>query len=187
MVVFDIATLGTSLTAGSGATMSYHRDLAAALRIGKSSTVRLYNFGIPGGYTSDGLANVQKVADLRPRVVLVEFTMNDCLISQATAQANTISLLNQLKSKSPGSDIFLLILNKVVGSSPSATSRSNLPAFNQMYRDLAASQNVGLIDTYSAWGPAGLSDIPDGVHPTPEANRLYAVPGIAGTLSSLVP
>lgn len=184
--IFDIATLGTSLTAGTGATRSFHLDLQRALSVGKESAVRTYNFGVGGGYTTDGLTKVAEVVRLRPKAVTVEFTMNDCLLDVPTAQANTITILDQLKVGLPDSQIFLLILNKVVGSSGSATARAGVNTFNDMYRSLAVSQGVGLIDTWAAWATATLTDIPDGVHPTVAANITYALPGMVAALSPFV-
>ena len=185
--IFDIATMGTSLSAGTGATQSFHLDLERALSAGKQSYVRTYNFGIGGGYTTDGIARVNEVIRLKPKVVTVEFTMNDCLVPLATAQANTISLLNSLKTGLPTSLLYLLILNKVIGAgSGGANIRTGVDTYNDMYRSLAVSQSVGLIDTYAAWAPTTLTDIPDGVHPTAAANLTYALPGMVSALSSLI-
>lgn len=185
--IFDIATMGTSLTAGSGAEQSFHRDLAAALRTGKECTLRLYNHGIPGGYSSDGLATVQNTVAMRPEVVLIEYSMNDCLTSLSTSESNTISIINALRTGTPDSVVYLMTMNPVVGSGASATSRSALPTFYQLYRDLSVSQSVGLIDTSPGWAGVTVADIPDGVHPTVAANRTYLIPAIAAALSPLIP
>lgn len=185
-VIFDIATIGTSLTAGSGAARSYHYDLEAALQPGKASKIRTYNHGIPGGYSSDGIAAYRLTSNMRAKVILIEFSMNDCLLSEATVEANTITLLDDLKAASPESAIYLMTMNPVVGSSGSATSRSALPDFYQMYRDLSVSQSVGLIDTYPTWSGVTEVEIPNGVHPTVEANRQYLVPAIASVLRPLI-
>jgi lysophospholipase L1-like esterase len=185
-VIFDIATMGTSLTAGSGASRSFHSDLEAALMPGKSRKIRTYNHGIPGGYTTDGIARVAATVAMRAKVILVEFSMNDCLKTMAAAQADAINLLNSLKASSPSSAIFLMTMNPVVGSSSSATIRANLPSYYQLYRDLALSQNVGLIDSYPRWYGVDLTEIPDGVHPTPSANKVRLIPAIAEALAGLI-
>lgn len=185
--VVDIATLGTSLTAGTGADQSFHLALQRALSVGKKTDVRTYNFGIGGGYTTNGLPLVPAVIRLRPKVVTVEYTMNDCLIPLVDAQANAITMLNQLKAGLPDSAIYLLILNKVIGAGGAgAVLRAGVNTYNDMYRALAVSQNVGLIDTYAAWGAATVTDIPDGVHPTVAANVTYALPGMVSALSPLI-
>lgn len=154
--------------------------------VGKKSRVRTYNFGIAGGYSSDGLAVYPRVAALRPKVVLLEFLMNDCLLVYNTSRANMVSMISGIKAASPASAIYLMTMNPTRGSSSSATQRSALPTFNAIYRELAPLMSVGIIDTYDGWSAATLSDIPDGVHPTDVANRTYLVPRIAEVLAPLI-
>lgn len=186
MEVFDIAALGTSLTAGHNVQSSYHRYLVPMLSAGKQSTIRTYNFGIPGGYTTTGMTVAPVAARLKPRVILIEYSMNDCLLPLATASANTISMLNLLKSASPGSLLYLMTMNSVIGSGSSITERANLADYYQIYRDLSVSQNVGLIDSFPMWSGVGFSEIPDGIHATAEAYRDRLLPLIVDQLSPLI-
>lgn len=184
--VFDIATVGSSLTAGNAISRSWHRELRNALLPGKSEEIRTYNFGIGGADIDDASAVSGRVIELRPRVITVEYSMNDCQLDFSHVQAATIAMLDELKNGTPGSSIFLMTMNPVVGSSLSATSRPNLGIFYQMYRDLAVSEGVGLIDSYPDWVGVTLTDIPDGIHPTAEANAERLVPAIASVIAPLI-
>lgn len=185
---FDIGTLGTSLTAGSGAAESYHRSLECALRPGKQSIIRSYNMGVAGGQTDPhGFANYPIVGKLRPKVILIEFSMNDLFKGVTQARADMRTLLSGLQATSPTTKLFLMTMNTVVGSSSSATSRAAVNTYYQIYRDEVVLQPaVGLIDTYPAWSGATLTDIPDGVHPTVAANTARLIPAIVAVLGPLI-
>lgn len=183
MPVFDIATMGSSLTAGNAVSRSWHRELRRALVPGRVSTVRTYNFGIGGADTNTGLSIVNQVIALRPKAVLIEYSANDCQLSFSVMRAKTIDLINALKTGAPNTAIYLMVMNPVVGSGVSAVGRPNLPTFHQMYRDLSVSENVGLIDTAPAWLGVTISEIPDGLHALPDTNRARLIPGIVAALA----
>jgi lysophospholipase L1-like esterase len=184
--VFDIATMGSSLTCGNAAGLSesWHRDLRNALLPGSSEEIRTYNFGAPGGNYLTGLSTVAAVIRLRPRVVIIEYSMNDCNLVYADAEAGTITILDQLKSGAPDSALFLMTMNNVFGSN--LTTRNDLPDFYQMYRDLSVSESVGLIDSNPAWAGTTISDMLDEVHPTAQSNKTYLVPSIVAELEPLI-
>lgn len=186
MAVFDIATMGSSLTCGNapGVTASWHRDLEDALKPGKSSRIRTYNFGVGGGNYLTGLSLVGQVINLRPRVVLIEYSMNDCNLDYVDAQAGTIDIIDQIKVGSPDSAIYLMTMNKVFGDQ--LTLRGDLPDFYQMYRNLAVSENVGLIDARPAFESTVEADYVDSVHPKAETNKAVLVPEIVSVLGSTI-
>lgn len=186
MPVFDIATMGSSLTAGNAVSRSWHRELRRSLVPGKATSIRTYNFGIGGADTNTGLAIVSQVVALKPRAVLIEYSANDCQLSFSVMRGKTIDLINALKVGTPTTGIYLMVMNPVVGSGPSAVGRPNLPTFHQMYRDLAVSENVGLIDTAPAWAGVTVAEIPDGIHPLPNTNLARLIPGIVASLSPLI-
>lgn len=185
---YDVATIGTSLTAGgdtgAGVLEPYHLQLAPALQAGKASRIRTYNFGLGGGYTDpNGLAAYPIAARLRPRVILIEFSMNDVLKSTSQARTDMRTLLSGLQAASPTSKLFLMTMNPVVGSSPSAVARAAVNTYYQIYRDeIALQPTVGLIDVYPSWSGATLTDIPDGVHPTSIAQKAKLIPAILAAL-----
>lgn len=186
MAVFDIATMGSSLTCGNatGVTTSWHTDLRNALRPGKADDICTYNFGVGGGNYLTGLSIVAQVTALRPSAVVIEYSMNDCNLTFSAAEAGTISLINQIKSGSPESAIFLMTMNNVFGSN--LTLRDDLPDFYQMYRDLSVSEGVGLIDSNPAWAGTTMSDMVDEVHPSAAANKAYLVPTMVAALAPLI-
>lgn len=184
---FDIGTLGTSLTAGSGAKESWHRGLRASLAPGKQSVIRTYNFGVAGGTNVHGLSLSPLISKLKPKVMLIEYSMNECLNDYSTSQTETISIINTIRTASPSSLIYLMIMNPVLGDSLSATSRApTLGNFYQMYRNIAASrEDVEILDTTSNWSGLIQSEIPDGIHPTSETNIARLVPAISSILRPL--
>ncbi len=183
MKIFDIAIMGTSLTAGAGRAYSYVRDLIPKLEEGKHSRVRVYNFGKDGARSDQGVTDYPQVAALRPKAVLIEYQMNDCTVAYATSQARTISIIDGIRAASPGTLVFLMTMNPTYAGASDVSSRALLPSFYQMYRDLAASKGTGLIDCYPSWAPATLADVPDGMHPLQAAHRLYTIPSIVAALS----
>lgn len=183
---FDIATMGTSLTRGHNQTDSFHRYLEAGLSEGKFTPIRTYDFGISGGTTPIGMTVAPIVAQLRPRVITIEYSMNDCLSPIATVSANTIAMLDFLKAETPDSLIYLMTMNPVIGGGYEGTRRLGVGTYYQLYRDLAVSQNVGLIDSAPLWGGVGFSEIPDGIHGTAEAYRDRLLPLIVAELSPLI-
>lgn len=186
MPLFDIATMGTSLTAGNAVSRSWHRDLRQALMSAGEIEVTTYNFGVGGADINQGLSLVEQVSAIRPRAVTIEYSANDCQIPFQTAKSKTKELIAGLRTRCSQSEIFLLIMNPVVGSGPSASGRPLLPQFQQMYRDLSVSEDVGLIDSASMWAGVTLAEIPDGIHPLPESNRVRLIPALAAALGPRV-
>lgn len=186
MSAFDIATMGSSLTACNAIERSWQAELRSALAIGKSSEIFSYNFGVGGGNINTGHTVKDRVITLRPSAILIEYSMNDCNLDFSYARTQTIALLDDLKAGTPGSLLFLMTMNPVVGDSLSATLRDDLGIYYQMYRDLAVSEDVGLIDTTPDWSGVTEDDIPDGIHPLPATNASRLVPGIVAGLSAYI-
>jgi lysophospholipase L1-like esterase len=197
--IFDIACLGTSLTAGTGSDGagglpygSYTPVLAAALAPVKSSYVRTYNFGSGGSISTGAIANfLPRVLDVKPRALLVELLTNDCIgpaiggLSLADSTTNHLTIINACRALPNPPQIFLVTMNPVIGSSYSATARTGIDIYNKIYRTLAVSHQVGLIDTFPKW-KATSADIPDGVHPTLTANIAQLIPQLVAALSPLI-
>lgn len=187
MSSLDIAILGTSLSIGAGLANSYAHDLIPFMEYGKTGRVRVYNFSKDGAQSSQGVIEYPKACALKPRVALIEYQMNDCLTSQATSRSRTLSIINGIKALSPSTLIYLVTTNPTFSEASSeAAARTFVNTYYQIYRDLAVSESVGLIDCYYAWSGATFAEIPDGVHPTVVAHRARTVPAIAAALSSLL-
>lgn len=185
--IIDIGTIGTSLTAN---TVSYvggfwQEALTRALNSGKQNRVRVYNVGAGGVTSSYGLANVQKVIAYRPKIILMEYMMNDCAtsnsISLALSEQNHRDIVSTIRASLPDTDIYFVTMNPPIGSA--TTGRLNIESYNNIYRTLGPELEVGLIDTAPSWSGATSIDIPDGIHPTLTANVSRAVPVMVSVLS----
>jgi len=76
---------------------------------------------------------------------------------------------------------FLMTKNPMAGAS--AAARANLPACNEIQRDIAAGEGAGLIDIYPLSGFPTVAQIPDGVRPPISCRLPIAVPAIASALA----
>lgn len=186
MNIFDFAIMGTSLSSGAGRPTSYVHDLVPSMEEGKEGRVRVYNFSKDGAQSSQGLIEYPKACALKPKAILIEYQMNDCTISYSTSQSRTLEIINGIKSLSPFTLIYLMTMNPVFTAGGSdAVARASVATYYQMYRDLAVSEEVGLIDCNLAYAGATIADVPDGVHASVAAERLYTVPTIKSALTGL--
>lgn len=73
-------------------------------------------------------------------------------ISVAQARTNLIMMIDGIRAQNPRAEIILQTMNPAwnspVGANESATLRPNLPAYYQMYRDVAAERGLFLIDHF---------------------------------------
>lgn len=189
MEIFHLVTMGTSLTAGNASSGGQWQPvLTRALAPGKADRVRVSNVGA-GGVTSDyGLAtSLPLTLKYRPDAVTIEYLMNDCStsnsVSEALCESNTIAIMDALRAELPSIAIFLLILNPALAS---VTSRAGLNTYNAIYRALAVSEGVGLIDTWDAWGTPTTTEIPDSIHPTLAANVEFALPEMVTQIAPVI-
>lgn len=198
MSIFDVAFLGTSLTAGTGTANAggvakpgglWQPELMRALLPGRSSELRYYNFGIPGGTSVDGLALAPKVAGLRPRVAVIEFCVNDAAtaksVSLAQSLANTEAIIDAFQASWPETQVVLMTMSPVIGSA--VASRPNLSAYHGQYRTLAASrEDILLIDNEPSWAGVTIAEMPDGLHPLLSSLHARLIPDIVGVLGPLI-
>lgn len=177
----SIVTLGTSLTAS----IDWQTPLAAHLSAHLDRRVSIVAVAAGGVTSRWGLAQVDRVAALRPAVVLVEFAINDAnwrrFVSRAESRANTRRILRDLRTRLPYSRPILMVTNPVHGLR--GAMRPTVGAYYEQYRLLAAEEQVGLIDAEPAWAALSLAErrrlIPDGVHPTLAGFVDVALPAIA--------
>lgn len=185
--IFDIATFGTSLTAGNASVGGrWQPHVARALAPGKSDQIRLYNLGIPGGSSRDGLAAIGTLIKLRPKAVTIEFLMNDCAPSHSVTLSQCADLTTQIVDAIRDMDEDTLIYLMTMNPSPNS-DRAAQPTYNEVYRTLAGTLDVGLIDTYPLWPTITPTLAPDGVHTTLAANMATLTPAIASGLSPDIP
>lgn len=197
-----IVTYGTSLTAG-GAWVGGLESWLAGKYPGK---VTVINSGMSGKDSIEGIAKLKtKVLDLKPDVVFIEFAMNDAgnrpdgsvklpVEGDRSARANLIAMIDAIQAQNPDVEIILQTMNCIwdspFGSGISATIRPDLAAYYQMYRDVAASRRLMLIDHHPNWLALQKEHpitfqlyVNDGVHPGADGIREVTLPLIKRTLS----
>lgn len=196
--IYDIACMGTSLTAGTGFDPasptqiygSFTSVLARAFPT-KASHLRIYSIA-NGGVNSDyGLANhLPVVQRLRPRAVFIEYMMNDCAssggVTTGTSTSNYNAIIDALQALPSVPAIYLTVMNPTVGSSSSALARSNLPTYNALLSGIASGQGAGVSVVTPSWGTLTLTDVPDGVHPTMACNTSILIPSIVSAVGSSI-
>lgn len=191
-----VVYFGTSLTQYG----PWVGQVSAALEKAYPGLVTTYNGGKSGENSKWGLEHVQaNVIDQNPDVVFIEFTTNDAVerfhLSVQDARTNIQTMIDRIRKARPECDIILQIMNPVIGK-PKGDSgyRLDLPAYQQMYRDLGKEQNLVVIDHMPAW--QSLLDqgedkfreyVKDGLHPGGPGCAKYVTPTILKTLGVVVP
>jgi lysophospholipase L1-like esterase len=165
-----LACIGTSLTARG----TWPRALAD--RLAACRPVELGVFAAPGMGSDWGLAQLPRVRDFAPDLVLIEFLANDSdllrLGTVAASRDRHARILAALRAAPAPPAVALLLMNPAFGAR--GLLRTRLPAFEAMYAALAAEHRLGLVDTVPAWR-AALAEtpratlLPDGLHPDPAA------------------
>jgi lysophospholipase L1-like esterase len=133
-------------------------------------------------------AQVARVAETRPDLVLVEFAINDADLRDgvplARARAQHLALVADLRQALPGAALALMTMSPAKG--PRGWIRPRLAAHYAGYHALARETGLGLIDLYPRWlalprGDRGLQQ--DGLHPDPAVAEAVAVPAAVHVLS----
>ena len=186
MDIFDFACFGTSLTSADA--REWQRDVAKALCVGASVPCAQYDCGKSGETSVWALANTQSVINLRPKAVLIEFAANDCAtvhdISTTEFRTNMEGVVAALKAGLPDAALFLMTMNPIIA--PALTDRPNVEDYHDVLRSMV-DDDLTLIDNYPLWTSPSLTQIPDGLHPTLDADRAVMVPNIIEALRPLVP
>lgn len=194
-----VVVYGTSLTAG-GAWVGQMKSWLSAKYPGLLTVI---NSGLSGKNSAVGLAQLNnKVLAHHPDTVFIEFAMNDAFLysdgtpslSVAQARANLIAMIDAIQAQNPAVEIILQTMNTVwnspTGSKTSATLRPNLAAYYQMYREVAATRKLLLVDHHPDWAALQQDDpatfqsyLPDGVHPAAQALGRVVLPLLQWKLS----
>lgn len=145
-----IVTFGTSLTAVG----AWVDQFATVLEQSYPGQAKVIN-GAQGGANSDwGVKSLdEKVLKHEPDTVFIEFAVNDAVARRKTsvehARNNLEQLIKRILKANPNTEIILQVMNVPVGHT--RTSRPNLEAYNQMYRDVAKERGYQLIDHWPNW------------------------------------
>ena len=137
------------------------------------------------------MANLeQRVLARRPDVLFIEFAVNDSVtrkaIGPAQARRNLEAMLDRLVERWPECVVVLQIMNPVIGRPAGHPGhRPELPAYEQIYRDVARDRGVLLVDHAPAWaallgeGEAKYrSYVPDGLHPNLAGYEAFVLPSL---------
>lgn len=193
---------GTSLTAGG----PWVGQMQSWLTANYPGALTIVNSGLSGKNSGEGVSQLSaKVLANHPDTVFIEFAMNDAFLysdgtpqlSVAQARANLISMIDAIQAQNPRVEIILQTMNPAWdspnGSNASATLRPNLPAYYQMYRDVAAERKLLLIDHNPNWltlqandPPTFQTDVPDGTHPIAAGTQLIMMPLLKAKLVGAV-
>lgn len=122
--------------------------------------------------------------------VIVDFAVNDASLWRGMplmrSRANHIEIIDAAKAN--GAAVLLATMSPAFGLK--AAARPGRGAYDDLYRDLAASEGVGLIDDAPRWrakGDAWLrASIPDSLHPTNAAMAEITLPSFERALSALI-
>jgi lysophospholipase L1-like esterase len=193
-----IAAIGTSLTNPDHS--YWFGRMGTWLNTLYPGQVTLDNQAISGSNSFSGL-NVQLPNALArdPDAIFIEFAINDAYtpygISQQTSAANLQALITQIDtwatSRQKDVDIVVQTMNNTVN-----TNRPNLAAYTQGYRDVAAANDVLLIDHYANWLSLYESQpdhakwytyAPDALHPNDLGAQYVILPEIQRVLLAQVP
>jgi lysophospholipase L1-like esterase len=179
-----LVAYGTSLTAG-GAWVAQLKDLLAR-KYGDNVTVT--NSGQGGMWSKWGLENLDaRVLKKNPDTVLIEWAINDAFLPYATsveqAQKNLESMVDQILKKNPSCEIILMTMNLPLGVH--LEKRPEIVKYYQMYRDVAGSRKLRLIDHEPNWKAVlekdkdqYLSYVPDGIHPNAKGCEMVILPAL---------
>jgi len=191
-----IVVYGTSLTA-NGAWVS---QLQSAVQSAYPGAATWVNSGGSGQASDWGVTNLQtKVIDQSPDTVFIEFSMNDAAtvlnITREQARANLTTMVNGIRAANPQCEIILQIMNPPDRREGDPFSpRTDLPKYQQDYRDFAALNNLPCIDHMPSWqalldkgSNAYRVHVPDGVHPSASGLTLYMTPVLLHALGVPAP
>ncbi|WP_165612634.1 SGNH/GDSL hydrolase family protein [Limimaricola pyoseonensis] len=180
-----MALLGTSLSAR----YDWPARLGARLTACLGRPVMVEVVARPGAHSGWGVAQVGRVAALRPDLVLIEFAINDADLrdgrSLAQAGAAHRAIVAGLRAQRPGAAIALMTMSPAQG--PRGWMRPRLGAHLAQYRDLAAALDLGLVDLTPRWralprAARGLKA--DGLHPEPGVAAAVILPVLARAIAT---
>lgn len=164
-----IAAFGDSLSAGFGAEPGRSfPDYVQRLIDSHGYRYHIYNAGVSGDTTSDGVERMPEVLGLHAAIVILEFGGNDGLrgLPVATTKANLSRMIAEFQKA--GARVLLAGMTLPPNYGP-----DYITAFNRVYIDLANEYKVPRIP-FLLDGVGGVARLMqrDGIHPTGEGNRI---------------
>jgi len=162
-----IVAFGNSLTAGYGVNggLSYPDFLQKEI-----DGYHVVNAGISGDTTSGGLARIDSVTRLAPKIVILELGGNDGLrgLPLASTRANLEQMIVELRKS--GARVVLAGITLPPNYGP-----DYIQSFESIYKDLAAKYKLPLIP-FLLQGVVGVPGMmqADGIHATVKGNEVVA-------------
>jgi lysophospholipase L1-like esterase len=183
-----IVLLGDSISTGCNASgwakvapfqPSYQDLLVLNLKVAYGGSITLTNFAVGGTDTKWGLANIGKVSETQPHLVMLAFGMNDASGRPASNyQANIGAMLDAVSKSCPEAE-FILVATMLGNKDWTALHQELFPQYRDALAKLCRT-GVALADMTSLWAEL-LKYKPDwdltgnGVnHPNDFGHRLYA-------------
>lgn len=181
---YRIAALGSSVTAGTGASdpsKSWFSLLVNDLKnVDGHTSISYTNAGF-GGYTSGELLSerkVDRIIELRPDMVLFEIcVLNDLgeFVPIDETLKNIETVVDLIKEKLPDTKVILLSPNNIIGSGKTQIGLS-LSDYVEGAKKLAKEKNLDFIDVYGEFvsRATDLNDyLSDGIHPNDKGYELW--------------
>ena len=174
-----IVALGDSVTYGYGVQDGYVTKWKRLLKQEfPQATINMINAGVSGDTSVMGLERREEdVISRNPDLVTVCFGLNDMKIQMSLEEfrTNMVEIVHHLKQET-SAEIWLLTTN------PTYQSPGNylVSKYNQVTREVAKAEKIGLIDIWKAWkkhydGNAPGSDLLlDIAHPTEKGHEIFA-------------
>ena len=168
-----LLVLGDSLSAGYGIDPDQAYPALLQKKINDAGLdYTVINAGVSGNTTADGLQRVDWLLKRKPDVLLLELGGNDGLrgLSTTSAKANLQSIIDRVRDKYP--DVKIVIAGMKM---PPNMGAEYVDAFDKIFPTLAAANHATLIP-FLLEGVAGNPNLslPDGIHPTPEGQKIVA-------------
>ena len=166
-----IAAFGDSLSAGFGAEPGKSfPDFVQRLLDQAGYHYRVYNAGVSGDTTSDGVERMPEVLALHPVIVILEFGGNDGLrgLPVTTTKANLAQMIEGIQNA--GAKVLLAGMTLPRNYGP-----EYIASFEKVYVELAQQYKIPRIP-FLLEGVGGVPRLMqrDGIHPTAQGNAIVA-------------
>lgn len=188
--VYDVIILGTSLTSRG----DWHDLLQERLSECSAGPVQVERIARAGAASGWGLSTLRdrlsRAGAEVPDLIVVEFSGNDAALIRGfplfVSRRNHLEMIRA--AQDAGAAVMLATMSPAWGWN--ALERPGQDRYHALYRDLAASEGVGLVDTISDWRALSperrRADVPDGIHPTGEAMVAITVPALVEAIGQIV-
>lgn len=186
-----LVTYGTSLTAAAGG-KAWVFAVDSALNKKYNGLLKTINSAKSAMWSTWGVQHLEdSVIKKHPDAVLIEFSMNDAFTAYNTsvevAKLNLNYMIDRIKLDNPDCEVILQTMD--IALDGHGTARPDLLKYYQLYRDVAKSRHLLLIDHYPHWKAlldkgkdAYLKAVPDGLHPGVEASKSMIAPYVVARL-----